>query len=90
MSHVTSILLVLILIITGSIIASISSMSLVNATASPNSDKAYIINPNLNEGIVKPISLNSSESISSGSSSNETNSTSTNITTTPTSARSET
>ena len=61
-------------------------MSLVNATASPNSDKAYVINPNINEGIVKPISLNSSESISSGSSSNETNSTSTNITTTPTSA----
>jgi ABC-type Zn uptake system ZnuABC Zn-binding protein ZnuA len=77
---------VLILIITGSIIASISNMFLVNATASPNSDKAYVINPNLNEGIVKPISLNSSESISSGSSSIETNSTSTNITTTPTSA----
>ena len=37
LSHVTSILLVLILIITGSIIASISNKSLVNATASPNS-----------------------------------------------------
>lgn len=59
-------------------------MSLVNSAAYPNSDKAYVINPNVNEGIVKPISLNSSESISTGSSSNETNSTSTNITTTST------
>jgi ABC-type Zn uptake system ZnuABC Zn-binding protein ZnuA len=73
------------LIITRSIIASISNMSLVNAAASPSSEKAYVINPNLNEGIVKPINLNSSESISVGSSSNETNSTSTNITITHTS-----
>lgn len=45
LSHVTSILLVLILIITGSIIASISNMSLVNATASPNSSTNITTTP---------------------------------------------
>jgi ABC-type Zn uptake system ZnuABC Zn-binding protein ZnuA len=45
LSHVTSILLVLILIITGSIIASISNKSLVNATASPNSSTNITTTP---------------------------------------------
>ena len=45
LSHVTSILLVLILIITGSIIASISNKSLVNAMASPNSSTNVTTTP---------------------------------------------
>ena len=45
LSHVTSILLVLILIITGSIIASILNKSLVNATASPNSSTDITTTP---------------------------------------------